>query len=236
MNRELGERPKYKDQIRLLSVKWRDLMKGVGLPADFHKNEFNDIISQYLRKGHHNLGHLYDMFTIQSISGMPPYNRLVVGFATFDHDYVYNPLSITNEEDSVRVSTARLTRLGVPEQLNQKVGRIILASKDHRARFDNDLDFAVFSDSDMAVLAFPGSGYSRYLRGLWHEYTLHVGAEVFVKGRIEFLERTKQRQIFFTPFMIQNFHSQAMQNIERELAHLQKLKDPQRGYQHLRFD
>lgn len=154
-------------------------MKFAKIPKLFHQafDRFDDLFSPSDRemvlrelsspsRFYHGIGHHGCMLTEIMRRQLPDEFILAAIF----HDYVYDPKSATNEEDSALLVKKFLTERSQPEALIHNVSDLILCTKDHLPR---DEAQRIFSEIDCLILATSSkSTYRWYANGIRLEYSM----------------------------------------------------------------
>jgi predicted metal-dependent HD superfamily phosphohydrolase len=139
-----------------------------------------------------------------------------VEWAIWFHDFVYDPGSFTNEEDSAVVARGALREMGEDAHVIERTVELILATKHGSAGACEDDDAKLLVSLDLAILAAPPEEYDAYGAQVRAEYA-HVPEEQFRAGRAAFMRRfLAQARIFPHPGFA-GYEARARANIEREL-------------------
>ncbi len=139
--------------------------------------------------------------------------------AAWFHDVVYNTARTDNEDRSAQFASDELARLGLDQELRERIATLIRATADHRRVPSDDTD-AYFLDADMAILGASPEQYDAYVAGVRAEYAW-VNDDQWSKGRGRFLENHLDRDRLFHTDAFQNrLGQQAQANMSRELAAL----------------
>jgi len=137
-------------------------------------------------------------------------------WATIFHDYVYNPISKTNEEDSVEAWELFANRYEFFKDIKSEVSRLIMVTKAHEAP-ESDMDARWFIDLDMAILGSDTVRFNEYERQIRNEYGM-VGDEAYKEGRLDFVKGILARNtIYLTPLYQHKFEKQARINLNKLL-------------------
>lgn len=162
---------------------------------------------------YHNLKHITSM-----LMGTPePLTNNQI-MAIWFHDAIYNPMSTSNEEDSVDLisklyNTDGLDAEGVDITI---VGKIIMSTQQHQPLCD---EAKLVLDLDLAILGSPSHVYDEYVKNVTAEYTEHIPAHMFHPGRAAFLRKFLQRDsFFFTEWGKATFETAARINLKNELS------------------
>ena len=158
------------------------------------KVDYNTILTSWneSHRHYHNVNHLYSLLErIGTISepGSTDYDKLVL--CALFHDIVYQPSSLTNEEDSADLLLKWSSDPKNPTI--QEVKEMILATKEHlsttplQEKF-NSLDMSVVTEGNWDDLVNWEIGISK-------EYIPVVGEEVYKEGRRKFLESMADKYV-----------------------------------------
>lgn len=166
---------------------------------------------------YHTLAHLRYVFGEgQRFAPLAP----AVEWAIWFHDFVYDPRSATNEEDSAGVAREALGEMRVDAATIERTAELILATK-HTAgtAIDGD-DARLLVSLDLAILAAPDAEYDRYAAGVRAEYA-HVPDAAFRAGRAAFLEKMLAQAVLFPHPGFVEYEPRARANMARELGALE---------------
>ena len=164
---------------------------------------------------YHTLAHLEQMLAAGArFAPLPP----AVEWAIWFHDFVYDPRSATNEEDSAEVARAALAEMGEDPALIERVAELILATKHGSAgsAWRDDPEAALLISLDLAILAAPPEAYAAYLEQVRAEYA-HVPEEQFRARRAAFMGKFLEREALFPHPDFAAYERRARENIQREL-------------------
>lgn len=136
-----------------------------------------------------------------------------VRLAAWLHAAVFDPAGSENTEKSAALAERVLD----PSAPAAEVARLVRLMGGHRVE-PGDLNGAVLSDADLAVLGADPDTYDTYARDVRHEYA-HVPGERFVAGRIGALEGLlDRRSVFLTRAGRDLWEKKAHANLNRELG------------------
>lgn len=143
------------------------------------------------------------------------FDGTAVRLAAWLHAAVFDPAGSENNEKSAVLAERVLD----PAAPVEEVARLIRLMGGHRVD-SGDLNGAVLSDADLAVLGADPETYDTYARDVRHEFA-HVPGERFVAGRVAALEGLLERRaIFLTRAGRDIWEKQAHANLNRELGML----------------
>lgn len=136
-----------------------------------------------------------------------------VRLAAWLHAAVFDPTESENNDKSAAFAERALAAAAPVEE----VARLVRLMGGHRVEA-GDLNGAVLSDADLAVLGSDPETYDTYSSDVRHEFA-HVPGERFVAGRIAALEGLIERKaIFLTRAGRDAWEKQARANLNRELG------------------
>ena len=141
------------------------------------------------------------------------FDGTAVRLAAWVHAAVFDPTGSENNEKSA-VWAERVLDPAAP--VEEVVGLVRLMGG-HRVEA-GDLNGAVLSDADLAVLGADPETYDTYATDVRHEFA-HVPGEKFVAGRVAALEGLlERRSVFLTRAGRDRWEKQAHANLNRELG------------------
>jgi predicted metal-dependent HD superfamily phosphohydrolase len=149
---------------------------------------------------------------------------MAVELAIFFHDWVYEPLGLANEAESVAEFEAFATELGIEEGLRGRVRRLVEATVKHRMGEDvpesERMDLGLFLDFDLEVLGRGWEEYLTYANQIRIEYS-YFGEQEYAKGRANVLRGFLERErLYFSEAFHQEKENVARENISREIERL----------------
>ena len=162
---------------------------------------------------YHTLAHLENMFAEGArFAPMEP----AVEWAIWFHDFVYDPRSATNEEDSAQVASVALAEMGEAAAVIDRTVELILATKHGAASAIESDDARLLVSLDLAILAASPERYDAYVGQVRAEYA-HVPDEQFRAGRAAFMRKFLEQAVIFPHPAFQDYEARARANITREL-------------------
>ena len=169
---------------------------------------------------YHSMTHVYSCLNL--LDGLPVSGQTkdILEFATWFHDYIYDPQSDTNELESAEFASNWLAAQNVPYA--NEVKEIIELTADHGNEVLTDDVQQIFHDLDMAILGANSDDYMHYARSIRKEYE-HLTDKEYRTGRASFLSAVdKKEAIYKTDAFRDLFELNARENIRSELANLEK--------------
>ncbi|MFN3338319.1 MAG: hypothetical protein ACK40Z_01345 [Dietzia sp.] len=141
------------------------------------------------------------------------FDGTAVRLAAWFHTAVFDPTESENNDKSAVFTEKALD----PAAPVDEVARLVRLMGGHRVEA-GDLNGAVLSDADLAVLGAEPDTYDTYTHDVRHEFA-HVPGERFVPGRIASLEGLLERKsVFRTRAGRDAWEKQAHANLNRELG------------------
>lgn len=205
-----------------LERRWLKLAESLSLSESVNTTVWQVIRHHYNEphRYYHTLTHLYHIFTLYDEIVTWVEDHVCIGLAIFFHDVIYDPLSKTNEEDSVTLFNTVLAD-HLDESLREKVGRFILASKAHSWEESSENDLKIFLDLDMSILGSDQSEYQQYSAAIRKEYSV-FSDEVYREGRAKVLRSflSAGQPVFATLALRERWEMKARENIEQECQQL----------------
>ncbi|MFY0628814.1 MAG: hypothetical protein JXR05_00455 [Flavobacteriaceae bacterium] len=142
-------------------------------------------------------------------------------FAIWFHDIVYKSSKKDNEEKSAKLAQSILQKFSIEEERINKVYELILSTKAHQIKLEEDKDNAFLLDLDLYILGQDWKVYQVYIRNIRKEYSLYPDF-LYRPGRRKVLEGFLERKtLYFTKKYQDIFEVKARQNLEREIKLLQ---------------
>jgi predicted metal-dependent HD superfamily phosphohydrolase len=144
-------------------------------------------------------------------------------WALWFHDAVYRPWRRDNEARSAERAHAAALGLGLSPAFARRVHRLVMATAHGQAPDTaDDPDAAWMVDIDLGILGQPWHVYERYARDVRREY-FWVLPGAWRKGRGAVLRHfLAQPSVYRTPAFRERFEAAARENLQRELADLQR--------------
>jgi len=172
---------------------------------------------------YHTFFHLQEMFEYRDKFLTKLTDVSSVDLSIWFHDVIYNPTATSgkNEDSSAEAFETFAEQAELPENQTKLVFGWIVATKHHKSKSSDSLDFRLFMDMDMAVIGKPWIAYLTYTKQVRSEYQ-HLPLWKWVIGRSMFINSTlNTRAIFSTKEFNDAIEIQARSNLKRELTSLQ---------------
>ncbi|KAI8996008.1 hypothetical protein BC832DRAFT_567974 [Gaertneriomyces semiglobifer] len=214
----------------LVSVRFRALCNQCGV-SDGVAARWDAIISQRYtepQRCYHTLQHIHDMLDLLEQSAMSVQDPIALRLAIFFHDVIYDPVSKSNELDSVTTFNQFASDAGLDDELITTVGCYICCTIRHTLSNASELpaslmnDPKLFLDLDLAVLGRPDDGYNRYADEIRREYC-HVSEPDYCTGRAAVLKGFLARErLYFTEYFRDTLEARARSNVAKEIQRLEQ--------------
>jgi predicted metal-dependent HD superfamily phosphohydrolase len=159
---------------------------------------------------YHTLEHIADML----FSGRDLALDDVQIYAIWYHDAIYDPHSVTNEEDSAVLATESLRSIGWDEARIERAARMVLDTKKHEPTIPGSADVM---DLDLSSIAADWEVYERNRENIRREYAW-IPEDEFAAGTREFLQKFLARERIFTTKWGEKLEAKARENMQRALA------------------
>jgi predicted metal-dependent HD superfamily phosphohydrolase len=169
-------------------------------------------------RAYHNLTHLNQCLSLLIKNEYRAIHPTEIALALWFHDFVYNPPSKTNEEDSTYIASARLSEWGLVNDSVEYIADMILATKTHQS---SDPDTQLLLDIDLSILGDSEIGFDIYEQEIALEYSMYPPA-VYIPGRIKCLQGFLDRpQIYH---VLTQFEAPARANLQRSIESLKRIQ------------
>jgi predicted metal-dependent HD superfamily phosphohydrolase len=209
------------ESVEPLRQRWHQLLAPFAPPADAVEPVWRLLADAYSgpERHYHDLTHVRHVLDVLEAFRTPEHHAAALDLAAWFHDAVYDPRAADNEERSAALAADCLGRLGVPAEVRQEVGRLILLTKTHQTGL-GDPDGQFLLDADLAILGAAPEVYRRYAAAVRREYAWVPDAD-FRAGRARVLQLFLRRDhIYQTVPLRAALEAAARRNLEQELADL----------------
>lgn len=214
--------------LNYLETMWMELVLSYGDHPPRTELWFANIVNAYSggKRFYHNLDHLATMIRDIHVLAMREglNDTRLIEFATYFHDYFYEPGDPNNEQFSAEVAEKCVRELGFHDFTVERINELILMTKTHRVDTSDHFPLAarIMSDADMLILAAPRDDYRFYARCVRLEHYKFDNSQWY-EGRGEFLRKMiKDGNIFHTE-TAKRLEQVARENLIWELDSLKKL-------------
>jgi predicted metal-dependent HD superfamily phosphohydrolase len=201
--------------------RFRELWRRCGAKSEadiFYK----DIQKSYSEphRFYHTLNHIdYCLKQLDSFFGNTGDSN-IVEFALWYHDFVYNPLSNNNEEESANAATLVCHESEMSVSFTNKVHELILITK--HSKEPSDFLQKVIIDIDLSILGSNLKSYDSFETNIRKEYS-PVNDRDFLMGRTNILKGFLNRpRIFYTDFFFGKYHEAARNNLMRTIKNFER--------------
>jgi len=169
---------------------------------------------------YHDMTHIADCLgELAAVEGLADERRLLLAYAIWWHDVVYDPTRSDNEAVSAALAGRDLAALGESDATCAEVARLLELTTGHQVGED-DPDGALLVSIDLSVLGRPPEAYDAYAAAIRQEYA-HVPDAFFRPGRASVLGRILEaRPLYPDPTYRARYEDQARSNLSREIAGL----------------
>lgn len=202
----------------ILKASWLELLQHLEVDLQLKEEIFNNLVNAYgdSARHYHNLRHINDILDSFKAIASSNHNSLVLQFAAWFHDYIYDPQAKDNEVKSAICAEEILKKLGIEGEIIQPVTQIILSTQKHQPLIDS-IDNLFFLDADLAILGSSPSRYSEYARAIRKEYQ-HLSDRDYFSGRQLILTGFLQRnRIYYSDLFYRRLERQARINLTAEI-------------------
>jgi predicted metal-dependent HD superfamily phosphohydrolase len=206
------------DQTQQLLANWQSLWRELGAQPDAAL--FQQLIEAWSepQRKYHTLQHLGECLANFEALRHLPEHPAEVGLAIWFHDAVYDVTRHDNEARSAEWAKAEILKAGLPQEMADRVGELIMATC-HNA-VPVGIDAQVLVDIDLWILGAPPARFDEYERQVREEYG-HVPDVLFRQGRLAILRQFLARpRIFVSDSFFLHGESQARENLTRSIGKL----------------
>lgn len=209
---------------------WRRSLQDVGATADQATLESygERMIERWSspERSHHNLKRLITVLARVDELAPETHDPNVVRLAAWYHGaafnaaapYAYAHRGGVDEAASAQLARTELSELGVPAEVAERVGALILRITRHMAPKD-DIDAQALCDADLGILAAEPQRYAAYLKQIRAEYA-HIPQADYVRARLAIVTKLLARPHIYKSPMAQDWEDAARENLTAELDRL----------------
>lgn len=196
-------------QIKLYEKKLIPFWTRLMLPSE---TWWNKILLNYSshNRYYHTLEHLDELLSYSQKLNLNLFEYQVVILSIFFHDYVYDPQSAMNEEDSATEFLAFAEEVSLHPDISAAVQKFIIATKNH-SNENNDPLLTLFLDLDLSILAASPDRFMRYEKEIRKEF-LFVPDELYTQERAKIMK--KFQPMPFKSEWGKQLESQAQENLK----------------------
>ena len=209
-------------EIEIMS-QWFDLCYTTKIDLESATTMGKEIADAYSspQRSYHTLEHISHCFSVLDRVPVAIEKETELRFAIWFNDFIYDPKSESNEDESATIAYQWLKNLKVCN--SKHVRNLILSTANYLKPVKGQLSYQVLHDIDLAILASEQDFYLEYQRGIREEYE-HLPDEQFFLGRGQFLHSLlKLTPIFAIQAFEHQWEEKARQNISNELKKIEKV-------------
>ncbi len=198
-----------------LEKEWNTLCEDSSISVGQAKAVFDDVCSAYSQshRYYHTLQHVEHMLSLLKEANIESPS---VSWATWLHDYVYEPGASDNELLSAQYAETAMRQLCVSTSVIEQTKAMILATKTHQCDVGSP-EMQILLDADMAILGAEPERYQDYCGAVAKEFQSIPGF-LYRRGRKKFLGGVlAQDVIYSSEWFCRRFEVQARENICTEL-------------------
>lgn len=211
--------PAVQRSTKVLPVLRRRWERAIGHTPELQ--EIREILLTAWNEPHrhyHNGVHLLAVLTaLDALTDSHPPVEVVL--AAWFHDAVYTGQAGADEQASAELAQRLLSPAGFTTETIDEVVRLIGITTNHTPD-SHDLNGALLSDADLAILGSAPGRYAEYIRAVRAEYA-HVPKQDFVQGRLAIMGALESTEIFHTERGRDLWQRQARENVWVEIAELE---------------
>ena len=204
---------------------WFELCYDAGIQLEPATEMGQRIIDAYCghQRHYHTLVHINHCLAVfdQIPDEIDDHNEL--RFAIWFHDFVYNPKSETNEDESAEIAFDWLHNLDAANP--DLVRDLIQSTANYLEQPREEFTYRIMHDIDLAILGSEETIYIQYENGIRDEFN-HLTDKEFFPAREQFLRKLLERHPLFTLDIFElQWEEKARQNIEKELERIKKVRN-----------
>lgn len=202
----------------MLENKFKTLCHNFNQDAQLIAKLWKEIQMAYTQNSRHyhtlvHLSHIYKELPEENLT-------LLLEFAIFYHDIIYNVRKNDNEEQSALLAQKHLALLNVPTRINEKVFQLIIETKSHKASNEEN---KLFLDADLSILGSNDKQYAQYIQNVRKEYAIYDD-DSYIKGRKKVLRIfLKKEKVYESDYFYELYEKKARKNLSNELKQLDLL-------------
>lgn len=196
--------------------RWQRLCADSGV-RDEDLREHRRVAAAYGEPGrhYHNLQHIGECLTEFDAARALAKQPLLVEWALWFHDVVYDSTAGDNEERSAEAARHFLAKGGIKPADVDTVTQLVMMTKHHNT--GADVDSQILVDVDLSILGREEARFFEYETAIRKEYAW-VEESLFRKKRAEILERFLLRErLYATDFFRDKYEAQARRNLEKSI-------------------
>jgi predicted metal-dependent HD superfamily phosphohydrolase len=206
-----------------MKVRFQELWKNCKAKSNADE-VYEDLEKRYSEphRFYHNLKHIGHCLNHLDMLPVNAPDSIIVEFALWFHDAIYNPSASDNEEKSAKLARRICQGAGLTEMFCRKAQDLILITK-HTSEPENDLQ-KIMIDLDLCILGSDPEMYDNFESDIRKEYS-HVKEKDFLIGRSKILEGFLNRQrVFYTDIYYRKYEKTARFNLARTIQNQNPMK------------
>lgn len=204
----------------LLEARWRSAWDSLGLapPAAVYPEVVR--AHREAHRAYHTLEHLGECFAHLEAVRQHAERLPEIQIALWFHDTFYDTWRSDNEERSAAWARSVLLDTGAGDEVAERIGDLIMATKSHAAATSTDMALVV--DIDLAILGANPPRFADYEQQIREEYHWVPGF-LFRRKRGQFLSALLARpRIYHTDFFRARLEAAARRNLQTALEGLDR--------------
>jgi predicted metal-dependent HD superfamily phosphohydrolase len=189
------------------------------LDAEYDRGRWATRDEKYKTRFYHNWSHIEDCLTkLDAWPNRGKRSKSLLKHALIWHDFVYDPESKTNEQDSADRYRYYFSHQQSKRFVNE-VCRLILLTKGHTT-LPNDVRGSIMISIDLSILGSEPDTYAEYVKNIRKEYSMFTDKQYNV-GRIKVLQKfLDSERIYPNDRAAELWEVQARINIQNEIDQL----------------
>ena len=200
-----------------LQERWLDLWKRLGAHGD-PEPAYAELRRRYSEphRAYHTLDHIRECLEEFDAAWGLARDPVAVLAAIWYHDAIYDTQATDNEERSAKLAREAAAAAGRPEEFQDRVEALILASRHRGSPAPGDAQ--LFVDIDLSILGQRRERFDRYEEQIRYEYAW-VPGPIFRSKRRAILQSFLDRPLLYsTPFFQNRYEARARENLKRSLG------------------
>jgi predicted metal-dependent HD superfamily phosphohydrolase len=200
--------------------RWHALWRAFGASEAYDLELWDELQRCYAEfyRVYHTLDHIRDCLGQFDAARHLAARPAEVECALWFHDAVYDPRRPDNEASSARWAVEALRHVGAAAAVQQRVERLILATRHHAPASGGDAQLV--ADIDLSILGRSPAEFDRYEDQIRQEYAW-LAQEAFSRARSALLQDLLARaRIYQTHHFYTRYEAQARRNLARSLQRL----------------
>ena len=208
--------------MNTLRDKWFALASKFSDDKALLQSLYDGLLKKYTgsSRHYHNIRHIEAMLDGADGSSSLTEDMDSLLFAIWYHDVIYNSLKSDNEELSAGEAEKALKKMNYPVDKIAKVHHMILRTKKHMEKVNDDKDTQLLLDLDLVILGADREKYIEYTRQVRKEYSW-VPDLMYKPGRRKVLQQFLDAEsIYKLDLFKEKYESKARENLLWEINEL----------------